>query len=122
MIEFEGEATCRVFGKGHVTLLEGGQTTHFAHGQAFPLELLGDYRMEKAAAVIPVGVWEAIQRAQAAPSGAEAPEDVKTLMRQREDARSASDWAAADRLRAEIEAQGWQVMDTPVGPQLSRLA
>ncbi|MDK2982330.1 MAG: hypothetical protein PWQ55_2677 [Chloroflexota bacterium] len=122
MIEFEGEATCRVFGKGHVTLLEGGQASHFAHGHSFPLALLGAYQPEKAAAGIPAGVWEAIQSAQAAPSGAEAPEDVEKLVQQREEARSASNWAAADHLRVEIEAQGWQVMDTPDGPQVARLA
>ncbi len=39
------------------------------------------------------------------------PEDVLTLAHQRAAARAARDWPAADRLRAEIEAAGWKVVD-----------
>ncbi len=44
------------------------------------------------------------------PGGA-APREVELLARQRADARAARDWAAADTLRAEIEAAGWKVID-----------
>ena len=40
-----------------------------------------------------------------------APESVEDLARQRSDARAARDWATADRLRGEIEAAGWRVVD-----------
>jgi len=36
----------------------------------------------------------------------------------RERARTARDWAEADRLRDEIRAQGWEVRDGPNGPEL----
>jgi glycosyl transferase family 2 len=39
------------------------------------------------------------------------PEDVLTAAHERMAARAARDWAAADRLRAEIEAAGWKIVD-----------
>jgi len=47
-------------------------------------------------------------------------EHVTDLANRREDARRAGDYAAADTLRAEIAALGWQVDDSPAGPQLHR--
>ncbi len=48
----------------------------------------------------------------------QAPEDVRELAEQRELARSARDFAAADRLRDEIAAHGWEVRDGPTGFEL----
>ena len=39
------------------------------------------------------------------------PDDVLSLALERAAARGAQDWAAADRLRAEIEAAGWRIVD-----------
>ena len=50
----------------------------------------------------------------------EAPADVTALVGARAAARAARDWASADALRAEIEAFGWEVTDTPDGPELTR--
>ncbi len=49
------------------------------------------------------------------------PDAVQALVRQREDARAAGDYAHADTLREEITAHGFHVDDTSNGPQLSRL-
>jgi cysteinyl-tRNA synthetase len=43
------------------------------------------------------------------------------LLEQREAARAARDFGAADRLRDELAAQGWQVRDAADGPQLVRV-
>ncbi len=48
----------------------------------------------------------------------EAPLAVKHLARRRLEARAAGDYAEADRLRAEIEAAGWEVRDEPGGYRL----
>jgi len=48
----------------------------------------------------------------------EAPGEVIDLLHARERARTARDWAEADRLRDEIRAQGWEVRDGPNGPEL----
>jgi len=53
---------------------------------------------------------------------AEGPDDaVLTLVDQRQAARAAKDFAAADRLRDEIAALGWLVEDSAKGPQLRRV-
>jgi cysteinyl-tRNA synthetase len=49
---------------------------------------------------------------------AEAPQDVRALAQQREQARTARDFAAADRLRDEIAALGWVVRDVQGGFEL----
>jgi cysteinyl-tRNA synthetase len=48
----------------------------------------------------------------------EAPEEVKNLVRAREDARATRDFRTADRLREEIAALGFEVRDGPHGPDL----
>ncbi len=49
---------------------------------------------------------------------AEAPADVEALAAQRERARAERDFQAADRLRDEIAAAGWEVRDGPAGFEL----
>jgi cysteinyl-tRNA synthetase len=49
---------------------------------------------------------------------AEAPVEVRRLAEQRQEARAAGDFAAADRLRDEIDAAGWTVRDVGGGFQL----
>jgi cysteinyl-tRNA synthetase len=48
----------------------------------------------------------------------EAPGEIVELARQRQEARVARDWEQADRLRAEIEAAGWEARDVADGFQL----
>ncbi|HJW21183.1 MAG TPA: glycosyltransferase [Candidatus Limnocylindrales bacterium] len=47
-----------------------------------------------------------------APSTAEVPPDVLAAAQARASARAERDWVTADRLRGEIEAQGWKVVDS----------
>jgi cysteinyl-tRNA synthetase len=49
---------------------------------------------------------------------AQAPEEVRQLAEQREQARAERDFAAADRLRGEIAGQGWEVRDVAGGFEL----
>ncbi len=51
-----------------------------------------------------------------------ADDDVQQLVTARQAARDQRDWAAADALRDEIAARGYEVIDTPTGPQLRRRA
>jgi cysteinyl-tRNA synthetase len=41
-------------------------------------------------------------------------------LEQREEARQRQDWAAADRIRDELAAQGVEIIDTPAGPRWRR--
>ena len=49
---------------------------------------------------------------------ADAPAEIRDLARARSAARSARDWSEADRLKAEIEAAGWKVVDRAGGYEL----
>jgi cysteinyl-tRNA synthetase len=48
----------------------------------------------------------------------EAPSEAVALADRRDAARSAKDWAEADRLRDELREMGWEVRDGPQGPEL----
>jgi cysteinyl-tRNA synthetase len=53
-------------------------------------------------------------------SADEAPAELLDLARQRDEARAARDFAAADALRDQIQSAGWLVEDTPAGTALRR--
>jgi len=46
------------------------------------------------------------------------PEEILSLVQDREIARERADWGRADLIRAEIEAKGYEVEDTPEGPAI----
>jgi cysteinyl-tRNA synthetase len=48
------------------------------------------------------------------------PDEIRATVRAREDARTRRDWPEADRLRAEVLAQGWAIEDTTLGPLINR--
>jgi cysteinyl-tRNA synthetase len=50
--------------------------------------------------------------------GEQAPDAVRRLAGEREEARGARDFARADRIREQLAEQGWEVRDTPGGAQL----
>jgi cysteinyl-tRNA synthetase len=52
------------------------------------------------------------------PETIEAGEEAEALLRAREEARAAKDFAEADRLRDDLRARGWEVRDGPSGPEL----
>ena len=51
----------------------------------------------------------------------EVPEEIEELLAQRQAARRAKDFGAADRLRDEITARGYKIVDTPQGPRAERV-
>jgi cysteinyl-tRNA synthetase len=51
-------------------------------------------------------------------AGPDVPDRVMDLLAAREDARAARDFARADVLRGEIRELGWELRDTPEGPQV----
>ena len=108
---------CRVMGRGGVTVLRNGAAQVFAHGRTFPLAELGPYRLPEPQDGIPVSVWQQVTAEPAGP--AEPPAEVRQLAALRQAARESRDWLAADALRAQIEALGWLVQDTPGGPHLA---
>jgi len=55
-----------------------------------------------------------------APPDVDAPDEIRELARSRQEARERRDFAESDRLRAEIEAAGWEVRDEAGGYRLVR--
>ena len=52
------------------------------------------------------------------PEAVEAGDEAEAMLRAREEARAAKDFAEADRLRDELRSRGWEVRDGPAGPEL----
>ena len=48
------------------------------------------------------------------------PDDIKEFIRFREEARQAKNWAESDRIRDEINALGWDVLDTDKGTEVQK--
>ena len=49
-----------------------------------------------------------------------APPEVTKLLKERETLRKASDWSGADKIRNKLVNLGWQIKDTPSGPQFTK--
>lgn len=110
---------CRVLGRSGVTILRGHSEQYLATGSEAPLGTLFDWRPIEPDVGLPPDVWQrAIEIAHERPTPPVPPPNVAAWAEARREARARRDWAAADALRAQIEARGWQVQDTPDGPQL----
>jgi len=67
-----------------------------------------------------LGVFALDNLLEAAAADGEPDEAARALLERREEARRARDFAEADRLRDELAGRGWQVRDSPAGPELVR--
>ncbi len=120
------EKHCRVMGNGTVHVVQGDQDQTFASGETFSLDLLGTLHIPTSGEGIKPEIWqmalEAQQaRRQAAQTVETPPDNVLAIVETRSQAREEKDWGKADQLRHQIQALGWDVMDTPQGPELSRI-
>ncbi len=73
---------------------------------------------------LPPQVWQQALAAKKQPSGESVvspPQQVLDLLAERQQARADKDWSRSDILRQQIAELGWQVKDTPNGPQLDLL-
>lgn len=106
-----------VLGRGGVTLIRDGAERHYARKECIALSELGSFHLIDPCDGLPAEVWAAAApRLRAAPAALVVPVEVLSLVDARQDARTRRDWAAADQLRDQIVAAGWQVKDTPAGP------
>jgi hypothetical protein len=118
--------TGQVMGRGGITLLQGRTEQRFASGQIFPLTDLGPLQVPQPDAGLPGEVWRAVQAARfqedlPAAARPEPPPEVLALLIERQAARARREWASADALRQQMAQLGWQVLDTPSGPQLEQI-
>ncbi len=113
---------CVVMGVGAVTMLLEGAERSFPSGTTFPLSLLGEVCQAVPQEGIPARVQALIEAAQQDRRAERAPsEAVLALLADRQAARDRQDWAAADRLRMRLAAEGWSIQDTREGPRLTPL-
>jgi hypothetical protein len=94
-----------------------------AAGESFPLAECCPFETPTNGEGLPPEVWERALEvhshlAARRVGSKEPPTEVRTLAEQRQGARAAKDWALADDLRDQIATLGWQVKDTPEGPEL----
>jgi cyanophycinase-like exopeptidase len=107
-----------------------GHIHMYADGESFPLSECCPVDVRLALEGLPPAAWKEALQAQArleaarqeaeAPAVQDAPEEVRALVAERQAARQRKDWAQSDVLRAQIEALGWKVKDTPGGPVVER--
>jgi cyanophycinase-like exopeptidase len=118
ILDLAGQSV-RVQGLGGVTILRKQRARRFIAGDQFPLGVLGQVRFPDPGSDLTAEVWEQAlavhQSAQAVPV---APQEVEALVAAREEARRLEEWTYADQLRERILEMGWEVRDTPDGPQV----
>lgn len=121
IVELAG-GVCHVRGRGGVTICADTGDQVIERNSSFGLDLLGDVRMPEAEAGLPPAIWQAVEdAAHTSDDEQELDPAVLTLAERRQQARAQRDWQAADRIRDEMAALGWQVRDTPQGPQIERI-
>jgi hypothetical protein len=123
-IDFSNQ-TCEVMGLGSLHLIDRGGQEDFISGSRFPLKRLGNYRpVEGFLPGISTEVWDQVAAfgdRMKEENTVPAPAEVLRLVAERQSAREKNEWQHADEIRREIEDAGWQVNDTPTGPQLEFL-
>jgi len=115
------DGSAEVMGAGGVTVLRPEGTRIITAGGCSLAEF-GPFAWPAPDAGLPAHVWtEALAVREAEEHTHQPPAEVMALVAQREAARGRRDWAEADRLRAQVAALGWEVRDTPAGPQITPL-
>ena len=113
------ERTCRVLGKGTVTLVHDGTERVYQAGSNFPMSELGDVRIPDASEGISPDVWAETIEAQRSRenSASSLSDEAAALIAEREEARRMKQWNRADALRDQLAEMGYTVTDTPQGTQ-----
>lgn len=106
---------CLVLGRGGVSIWREGLERRYERKAEFAIEELGPFRAPAPAAGLPPEVWAEMAPLDEPAGPPPPPDQILTLIEERQAARSRRDWAAADALRAQIAALGWEVRDTPAG-------
>lgn len=118
ILDFE-KNECTVSGVSSVSLVRECDPEIYAAGKTFPINALGNFKIPALEDGISAQALELIH---AAARVEEDSPDAETLslLDARKQARASKDWAASDRLRNEIAARGWSVVDTAEGQSLKR--
>ena len=110
------DQSCRVVGRGVVTLIRDGEEQVFAPGPHFPMSEIGSVRIPESSEGILPDVWAEVVAAQQT-EPPQLSEEAEGLIAEREEARRLKDWQRADMLRDRLSDMGYAVVDTPDGPK-----
>lgn len=104
----------------------GRHVHHFSRGEAFSLEVCCPYKLPREGEGLPIEIWRRALQVHLEASALRSvhpsiPEEVMRLVELRQKARLERNWHEADALREQIALLGWQVLDTPAGPEVKRL-
>ena len=115
-LDFSGQS-CRVVGRGVVTLIRDGEMRVFAPGPDFSMSEIGSVSTPEPSQGIRPDVWaEAVEAQRAEPQ--QLSEEAEGLIAEREEARRTEGLAdRADTLRDRLSDMGYAVVDTPDGPR-----
>ena len=122
IIDF-AEGVCHVRGNDSVTILRQEASTVIRTGEEFDLNLLGEWFIPEDHPGVSQSVWETVSEAQSQEiadrdASTQPPPQAFEFLHLRQQARLEKNWQAADKYRAHILDLGWQVNDTPEGPEL----
>jgi hypothetical protein len=118
--EFGPPCTCQVFGKGKVTILNGGQERRITSGQSFNLSNFDEFSIPNIDQIVSKELMDRFNSAKLI-SAPKPDRQITALVKSREIARENEDWRRADQLRDQLLSYGWEVRDTSNGPELNPL-
>jgi hypothetical protein len=113
---------CLVIGRGGVSIWRDGAERRHERKAEFAIDELGPFKLPALAAGIAPAIWEEMAPVEEPDVPPAVPDQISLLIEERQAARTRRDWAAADALRAQIAALGWEVRDTPAGQVAAPLA
>jgi hypothetical protein len=119
---FDFKSEClHVIGLGTVTILKDGSEEVICTGCSIDLSDLGEFNLCDPLDGINEASWQKGLEVQKVKGETEKPSpDLVHLAERRESARLKKDWGTADKLRIEIEDQGWIIQDNPDGYSLQK--
>ena len=116
-LTFDGSNSCKIFGKGSVTIFKNDVKQVFEKGD-YTLNDLGlSLSIPGRHQLIDDETWQIIEQVHLQKENQPQPE-IRILVEQREFARDEQNWEKADLLRNKIEQLGWDIEDTLDGPSL----
>jgi len=112
--DFKQPCVCEVFGKGSVSIIKNGEHQVIKSGETISLSDFGDFHIPDTQDLIDPELSALINSARVT-EVPEPPQQVLSLLSERDIARAEKDWQTADQLRKEILYHGWSVKDTGEG-------
>jgi cyanophycinase-like exopeptidase len=116
-LKFDDSNSCKIFGKGTVTIIKNDVKQVFTQGD-YELDNLGlSLSIPDRDRLIDGDTWTLIKQPHQEKEKLPTLE-IMLLVNERESVRINQDWEAADRLRKKVEKLGWDIEDSPDGPSL----